>query len=85
MNQERKTAGMGLPLLPMVQVKGCSTPPREDKPHPAIDPKPCLYSILYSLKSLSLAMASKTREAPMRLERAAERVAANTPRVIRGA
>ena len=37
------------------------------------------------LNSLSLASASKTREAPIKLERAAERVAANTPRVMRGA
>ncbi len=38
-----------------------------------------------SLKSLSLAMACKTLEAPMRLDSPAERVAANTPNVIRGA
>ncbi len=42
-------------------------------------------AILGLLKSLSLASACRTLEAPMRLERAAERVAANTPRVIRGA
>ena len=34
------------------------------------------------LKSLSLASAWSTLEAPMRLERAAESVAANTPRAI---
>ena len=34
------------------------------------------------LKSLSLARASRTREAPINVERAAERVAANTPIVM---
>ena len=35
-----------------------------------------------SLKRRSLARACRTREAPMRLEREAERVAANTPHVM---
>lgn len=42
-------------------------------------------SVFDLLKSLSFARACRTREAPMRLERAAERVAENTPSVIRGA
>ena len=37
-----------------------------------------------SLNSRSFARAWRTREAPMRLERAADSVAANTPTVMRG-
>jgi len=39
----------------------------------------------HSLNSLSLARAWRIREAPIRFDRPADRVAANTPRVIRGA
>ena len=48
-------------------------------------PTPLPSAPLDSLNSLSLARACSTLEAPMRLDRDAERVAANTPRVIRGA